>query len=37
MLIFIHAEEVAMDVLFIGITIVLFITSGFLVKLAERV
>jgi hypothetical protein len=38
MLIFIHAKGGRlMDILFIGITIVLFVASWFFVKLAERV
>jgi hypothetical protein len=36
-LIFDHAKEADMDPYFVGITIVLFVASWFLVKLVERV
>ena len=36
-LIFRYARRQAMDILFIGITIVLFLASWFFVKLVERV
>jgi len=35
--IFIHSREGIMDILFVGITIVLFVASWFFVKLVERV
>ena len=37
MLIFDHAKEEMMDILFIGITVVLFVASWFFIKLIERV
>jgi len=36
-LIFNHAKEVEMDILYIGMTVILFVASWFFVKLVERV